>query len=276
MKRLLIVAALAVALVAPGGPSPAEATDHAERYYLSLGDSLAASAQLDGDLTHGYAEQLHAALTVTNPNQKLVKFGCGGESTVSMRFGSQDPAAVLSCGSPHDYRRLFPKGTQLAEAVKFLRTHRDKVALVTIDIGANDLQHLDEQGNAVFCLFEPAGCDQRVATMAENLAVILAELRAAAGPDVPIIGMTYYNVFAPLDDPSLDAGVAAANTVLDATYTAADVPVADVAGAFHNGEQPLSAHLVCAWTWFCTHGNVHPNTTGYGVIAQAFLEQVQP
>jgi lysophospholipase L1-like esterase len=276
MKRLITVAALAVALVAPGGQPHAQATDHAQRYYLSLGDSLADSAQLAGDLTHGYVEQLHAALTVTNPKQRLVKFGCGGESTVSMRFGSQDPATVLSCGSPHDYRRLFAKGTQLAEAVKFLRTHRGKVALVTIDIGANDLQHLDEQGNAVFCLFEHAGCDQRVAAMAENLAVILAELRAAAGPHVPIIGMTYYNVFARLDDPSLDAGVAAANAVLDATYTAAGIPVADVAGAFHNGEQPLSAHLVCAWTWFCTDGNVHPNTTGYGVIAQAFLEQVQP
>ena len=51
MKRLLIVTALAVALVAPGGPSPAEATGPAKRYYLSLGDSLAESAQLDGDLT---------------------------------------------------------------------------------------------------------------------------------------------------------------------------------------------------------------------------------
>ena len=211
---------------------------------------------------------------MTNPKQKLVKFGCSSESTVSMRFGSQDPATVLSCGSP-DYRRLFPTGTQLAQAVNSC-AHRGKVALVTIDIGANDLQHLDEHGNAVFCLFEDAGCDAAVAAMAENLAVILTELRAAAGPHVPIIGMTYYNVFAPLDDPSLDAGVAAANAVLDATYTAAGVPVADVAGAFHNGEQPLSAHLVCAWTWFCSHGNIHPNTTGYGVIAQAFLEQIQP
>ena len=67
MKRLIIVAVLAVALVAPGGPSPAEATGHAKRYYLSLGDSLAESAQLDGDLTHGYAEQLHAALTRDQP-----------------------------------------------------------------------------------------------------------------------------------------------------------------------------------------------------------------
>ena len=264
----------AVALVAPGAPSPAEATSHGKRYYLSLGDSLADSAQPNGDLAHGYSEQLHAVLAATEPTLRLVKLGCGGESTVSMRFGSQDPATVLSCGSPRDYRRLFPTGTQLAQAVKFLERHRGKVALVTIGIGANDLQHDDEQGNTVFCLFEDAGCDGRVAAMGDNLAIILGELRAAAGPDVPIIGMTYYNVFATLDDPSLDAGVAAANAVLDTTYTAAGAPVADVAGAFHNGEQPLSAELVCAWTWFCTHGDVHPNTVGYGVIAEEFLEIV--
>jgi lysophospholipase L1-like esterase len=277
MKRLLMVAALAAALVAPATRSPAEATGHAERYYVSLGDSLAESAQLDGDdLTNGYAEQLHAALAVTDPDLRLKKFGCSGESTVSMRFGSQDPATVLSCGTQRDYRRRFPKGTQLAQAVKFLRARRDEVALVTINIGANDLSHLDEQGNTVVCLFEPAGCDARLALVAEHLAVILAELRAAAGPGVPIIGMTYYNVFAPLGDPDLDAAVAGATAGLESTYAAAGVPVADVAGAFHNGEQPLSTALVCAWTWFCTHGNVHPNTTGYGVIAHAFLERVQP
>ena len=124
----------------------------------------------------------------------------------------------------------------------------------------------------MFCLFEPAGCDARVAAVAENLAVILRELHAAAGPGVPIVGMTYYNVFAPLGDPTLDAGIDAANAVLDATYAAAGVAVADVAGAFDNGEQPLSADLVCAWTWFCSIGDVHLNTVGYGVVAEEFLE----
>ena len=52
--------------------------------------------------------------------------------------------------------------------------------------------------------------------------------------------------------------------------------VADVAGAFHNGEYPLSAQLVCAWTWFCSLLDTHPNTTGYGVIAQAFLDVIKP
>jgi lysophospholipase L1-like esterase len=189
-----------------------------------------------------------------------------------MRFGPQDPTTVLSCPTPERY----PKGTQLAQAVKFLKAHTGKVALVTIDVGANDLQHVDEADNTVFCLFEAAGCDSRAAAMAENLAGILAELRAAAGPGVPIAGMTYYNVFAPLGDPDLDADVDAINGLLESTYTEAGIPVADVAGAFHNGEQPLSAHLVCAWTWFCSDGDVHPNTAGYAVIAEAFLDVVQP
>ena len=167
-----------------------------------------------------------------------------------------------------------PRALSWPKRCTFLKVHKDKVALVTIDIGANDLQHFDEQGDPVFCLFEPIGCDARAAAMAEHLAVILAELRAAAGPNVPIVGMTYYNVFAPLGDPDIDADIAEINAILDVTYTAAGVPVADVAGAFHNGEQPLSAELVCAWTWFCTHGNVHPNTIGYGVIAEEFLEIV--
>jgi hypothetical protein len=32
---------------------------------------------------------------------------------------------------------------------------------------------------------------------------------------------------------------------------------------------------ICEWTWFCSIGNIHPNTAGYGVIAEAF-EQVLP
>jgi len=42
-----------------------------------------------------------------------------------MRFGSQDPTVVLSCGTPRYYKTvLYPKGTQLAEAVSFLQAHK--------------------------------------------------------------------------------------------------------------------------------------------------------
>jgi len=198
-----------------------------------------------------------------------------------MRFGSQLPSVVLSCGTPRYYKHvLYPKGTQLAEAVSFLEAHKGKVALVTIDIGANDLSRLDAQGNVVSCLFEPAGCAAQAALAAQNLRAILDDLRAAAGPGVPIVGMTYYDVFAPLcvSDASLlfvGGRVDAINTLLANTYTAAGVPVADVAGKFENDVLPHAAANMCAWTWFCALGDVHANTAGYGVIAQAFEQVVQ-
>jgi len=261
----------------------ARADDSPTTYYVSLGDSLAAGSNATGvgiaytDM--GYADQLYAAMAVDEPKLKLVKLGCPGESTTSMRFGSQFPTIVLSCATPRGYKDLYPKGTQLAEAVSFLQAHKGKVALVTIDIGANDLQRFDVQGNLVSCLLEPAGCATQAATLVENLKAILSDLRAAAGPDVPIVGMSYYDVFAPLcvSDPSLlfvCSRVDGFNGSLVDTYREAGDPVADIAGAFDNDNLVNAAAHVCAWTWFCSYGDVHPNTAGYGVIAQAF-EQAQ-
>jgi lysophospholipase L1-like esterase len=276
MKRLIslivVVAALTFAMSARAH------ADSATRYYLALGDSLAVSFQPNSDLEHGYAEQLYAALRADDPKLELVKLGCGGESTVSMRFGSQLPSVVGSCGTPRYYKHvLYPKGTQLAEAVSFLEAHNGKVALVTIDIGANDLSRLDEQGNVVDCLLEAAGCATRTDELAQHLAAIMAELRAAAGPAVPIVGMSYYDVFAPLcnSDASLVficRRVDALNERLVDTYAAAGAPVADVAGAFENDALADAAANVCAWTWFCALGDVHANTAGYGVIAESFAE----
>ena len=89
--------------------------------------------------------------------------------------------------------------------------------------------------------------------------------------------MSYYDVFAPLclNDPSLAIvcnRVDTANVTLVGTYAAAGDAVADVAGAFDNDNLTNAAADVCAWTWFCSYGDTHPNTTGYGVIATAFAE----
>ena len=278
MKLLSILAAVAASLVCAVG---ARADDgSATRYYVSLGDSLAAGTNATGVgipyTGMGYADQLQAVLAVQDPKLKLVKLGCPGESSVSMRFGSQPSTTVLSCGSPDYYKNvLYPRGTQLAEAVSFLRAHKGKVALVTIDIGANDLQRVDSDGNGVTCLFESDGCESQAASMVQNVAAILADLREAAGPDVPIVGMTYYDVFAQLCESNRSltfvcSRVDALNTQLADAYAAAGVPVADVAGAFANDSLPQAARDVCALTWFCTGGDPHPNASGYGLIAQAF------
>jgi lysophospholipase L1-like esterase len=248
LRPSILAALCAVVVAVPAATlTPiARADDGPTTYYLSLGDSLAQGFQPNGDVTHGYAEQLYALLVADQPKLRLVKLGCGGESTVSMRLGSQDSTVVGSCGTPRYYKLFYPKGTELAEAVSFLQAHKGKVALVTIDIGANDLSWRDAQGNDVFCLLEPDGCVTRTAAMAENLAAILADLRTAAGSGVPIVGMSYYDAFAPLcvSDRSLlfvCGRVDAFNAILVDTYAAAGVPVADVAGEFQNDDLAAAA-----------------------------------
>ena len=152
----------------------------------------------------------------------------------------------------------FPHGSQLADAVSFLHAHGGFVSFVTIDIG----------GGAV--------------AIQANLPVILGALREAAGPDVPIVGMSYYSPRLaewfgdPASLPARVVGVVAFNDLLEGIYGAAGDPVADVESAFSTtdttpvGGVPLDVLRICQWTWTCVAGNLHPNDDGYAVIAHAF------
>lgn len=280
MKRVIVRTLCVSLLVATAAvtqtPTAALAATPAH-YYLALGDSLAASAQPNGDFQHGYAEQLYEKLRQQDPGLRLVKLGCGGETTTSMVFGTQNPDVASSCGPPSFYLRNYPHKTQLAEAVSFLKAHRRSVSLVTIDIGANDLPH--------------------VSAIAANLPIILGELRIAAGPGVPIVGMNYY-------DPNLATIWFGGGTLTDLTaeidfvvwlndflegFYEADPgdgadPYADVESRFQVTDTtlvdgtPLDVIGECRWTWICAPPplgpDVHPNTAGYGEIAQAFLDAV--
>jgi lysophospholipase L1-like esterase len=281
MKKLGIVGLVAAAALAFAPRAAAHAststTAHTNsvavggtHYYLALGDSLARSSQPNGDFQHGYSEQLLALLQQQDPSLRLVKLACGGESTVTMISGSDDP----SCAFPHK--------TQLAEAIAFLQAHRRFVSLVTIDIGADDVVG----GGGV-----PA--------VQANLPIILNKLRAAAGPGIPIVGMNYYDPFvADVWFATHDVGqvqaeadfVAAFNTyVLQPIYAAAGAPTADVAARFQvtnttlvdtdgNGtaDTPVDVVYACRWTWECVPPplgpDAHANTPGYAAIAQAFLD----
>jgi lysophospholipase L1-like esterase len=266
MKRPLCAVAVLATLVFPAGVR-AE-TGSATRYYLSLGDSLAASFQPNLDVKHGYAEQLYAALATGDPKLELVKLGCGGESTVSFVGG-------LTGGCQPWFlcpNTAYPHGTQLAEAVNFLHAHKDNVALVTIDLGGNDVL-------PCFAAADPGCFEAALTEIKTRLPQILTALRAAAAAGVPIVGMTYYDVYAPvcLKDPSrafICNEVDALNTTLAGIYALAGARAADVAGAFDNNDLLQAKEHVCARTWFCALGDVHANTAGYGVIAQAFEEAI--
>jgi hypothetical protein len=80
------------------------------------------------------------------------------------------------------------------------------------------------------------------------------------------------------------AEVGALNDLLEGIYASAGDPVADVEGAFQVtdttlvGGTPLNVLRECQWTWICApppHGpDIHANSAGYGVIAEAFEEQL--
>ena len=122
----------------------------------------------------GYPDQLAARLRGSLPHLRLVKLGCSGETTSTMIHGG-------IC--------RYPAGSQLAQAARFLRAHRGRTALITIDIGANDPNSCILTGGLSSVL--PCAVS-RLPQVGRNLSTILATLRAAAGQRVLIVGMTYY------------------------------------------------------------------------------------
>jgi len=271
----LLSAATAMGLMAVlSGPSIASAHDrsNAVHYYVSLGDSLATGFQPgDNEFTggnHGYTDQLYGILKASDPKLRHVKLGCGGETSTTFINGGR-------CD-------FYPHGTQLDEAVNFIHAHANHISLITIDIGGNDVGLCILNGDQS-CL------DAALGPMSTNLATILSALREAAGPDVPIVGMNYYDAFLAFwvfGDPAAaqlsELMLVQVNDVFGSVYGSAGDPFADVETAFSTTDWtlvdgiPLNVLQICQWTWMCTaNPDIHPNTTGYGVIAQAF-EQVLP
>jgi lysophospholipase L1-like esterase len=257
------------------------------RYYLSLGDSLAQGVQPDAagasrPTSRGYPDQLYAALRRKAPGLRLVKLGCSGETSWTMIRGG-------IC--------RYPAGSQLAAARQFLRGHRGHVALVTIDIGANDPNS---------CYFRarlsrlPSCMAGRLRLTAGDLRTILSGLRAAGGPAVQLAGMNYYvpelaqwrhgrtgQELAVLTERLVNGY----NILLSREYAAYGARTADVFTAFRSadfadrvrlpgiGRLPRSVAAICKLTWECAPApegpNEHANDLGYAIMAAAFLRVVQ-
>ena len=256
--------------------SPARAASGGAQYYVSLGTSLAVGIQPDAHgrnqrTDEGYADQLYRLLRLTRPRLQLVKLGCPGETSVTLIAGG-------GCDYP------VTRSSQLAEAVAFLQAHRGAVKLVTIDIGANDLLDCADimtGGINQDCIKEA------FTNLERDLPGILKSLRKAAGPGVPIVAINYYNPLVVAEQATARAAAALVgmfNALLEGIYADFDVPVADVARAFHADDfrlvpalddLPVNVVLVCQLTWMCAPSpqgpNIHANTSGYFVIALALL-----
>ncbi|HEY2518913.1 MAG TPA: SGNH/GDSL hydrolase family protein [Streptosporangiaceae bacterium] len=259
--------------------------------YLSLGDSLAVGVQPNAQGTslptsQGYADELYVSLRTVQRGLRLVKLGCPGETTGTLVNGG---ICGYSGGAETSY--TSPAGSQLAAATTYLSAHPGQVSLVTVDIGANDLNPclvLTDSTAVQACV------EQAIPVAEQNLTSVLAGLRLA-GYQGTIIGMTYYDPvladwltgtagqqFAQASEPLL----AAYNQALTSVYQRFGARIADVFTAFDTsdfstqatlpgvGTVPANVARLCTWTWECAAPpvgpNEHANQAGYAVIARTF------
>jgi lysophospholipase L1-like esterase len=289
MFRRLAAFVFCTVMLALTASAPAEAAR--ARYYLSLGDSLAQGMQPDAagltvNTDQGYADQLYATEKRKIPGLKLVKLGCGGETTTSFLTGqgNSGDALLLGCNPAG--------GSQMVAAERFLRAHRRRgeVALLTLDIGANDIDGCaGESAIDATCVIRGA------ARISANLPIILRRLRRAAAPGTPMAAMTLYNPFLELylmpgghaEAIASDEYAHNVNEGLARLYHAGGFRVAHVDAAFRTYDisakrslagqphpVPAAVAEVCRLTWMCARApvgpNIHANRVGYGLIAKAF------
>ena len=133
--------------------SPTPKPGPAARYYVALGDSLSQGMQpnaagLTVDTDDGYVDDIGAWAAHRIPTLQVIKLGCGGDTTTSLLTGKGNDAAAKAL---HCDRQ---GGSQLAAAVSFLKSHHaaGEVPLITIDIGANDVDGCVTAPNLGACL----------------------------------------------------------------------------------------------------------------------------
>jgi lysophospholipase L1-like esterase len=280
MLALLAAVAGLAACSSSSSSSPSSSSSSTQAtYYVSLGDSLAVGVQPNRSgkslsTNQGYADDLYNSLRPSRPGLQLVKLGCSGERTQTMINGG-------IC--------RYRQGSQLRAAVAFLKAHEGAVTVVTLDLGTNNVETCVAAGPV----------NTPCVTSGDNvvkaqLPRILRQLRAAGGPLVRIIGMNMYDPY--LSRALRGAGgqqdvdtslviTAALNGTLAGIYGAAGDPMADVAGAFAtndttptrlagHGTVPTNVARICQWTWMCAPKplgpNIHPNATGYQMMAGSF------
>lgn len=265
-----------------GKSTPAPAPAH---YYLSIGDSYAASYQPTGKgqghtTTVGFADDV--VKLAKDKNYTLVNFGCGGATTSSIL---KTPGCEQNMRAVNGPAYTVP---QAQAAENFIKAHPGKIDLITVSIGGNDITKCGVAADAVTCL------TQALPAVAKNLGTLLTGLRQAAGPSVKMVGITYPDVF--LGEKAIKGGNSSLadltvlgfqsfiNPTLKKAYTAAGASFVDVTtatGAYGSqaqktnvegyGELPTPVAKICELTYYCQYRDIHPKDAGYQLIAQLIV-----
>lgn len=265
----------------------------AKPLYLALGDSLAAGIQPGPDGVPRITRQGYPHQIARKHRLRLVNYGCGAATSRSIVDASRP---CLPKPNPR-FRNKGRRTSQLATAERFLRRNRGRVALVTIDIGANDVAACEAHGAI------DLGCvTDGVSAIRANTPKIAKRLRRAAGPDVPLAAMTLYDPFVALwlngdggqvlARLSQDLARDQVNSAIASAFEEHGFAVADVAAAFKTYEpvpvppdgavttpHPVAVASICRLTWMCAPPpqgpDIHANKRGYATIARTFRKAVR-
>jgi lysophospholipase L1-like esterase len=260
---------------ASASPSPSSGATDAGGLYVALGDSLAAGYQPGGAELRDTAYPALTAnrLSAAGDELTLENLGCSGETTTSLVKGGK-------CD--------FAAGSQLEQAEKLLKGS-DDVALVTLDIGGNDLLRCVRGGAQIDTSCVRAG----VRTVEKNLPRILERLRTAAGPDVPVLVLGYYNPWLAakaLDQPvkgvdaaakaytGLSAAIEAAAKASGTTFVSLDDAFStnDTTPTTINGRSvPENAAKICTLTNICTARDIHLTDEGAATVARVLSKAAE-
>ena len=250
MRAGVTVALLLFASIACGGSGSSDSAvvfkDATGGVYLALGDSVAAGSGASDPATTSYVGLVADALRTL--------------------FGDTMTVESLATAG-HTTQLLIDE--QLGRAVELFEV--GDVRLVTITIGGNDLGiYAAHQA----CVLDPANPDcpleDGLLEVEERLDEIFGRLRAAAGPDVPIVVQLYPNLFSGTGHQFTQQAETAfrlLNGVITGVARSHDVLRADPRRAFQ-GEGRVLTHLLDDVP------DAHPNDAGYQEIAEAFLEEL--
>lgn len=257
------VVATATALVtfAAGAGAVRHAAGQSGPYYVAVGASESVGVQpvpADHQVVptdQGYADDLTTMEQRRWPGLQLADFGCPGITAEGALHG----------GGPCPYA----SGSQVGTAVTFVGHHRHEVALVTVDLGFNDLWPCLLNG-----MVDEACVSGALARVAGALPAVLGALRAAGGPRLLIVGLQHadpYVADARLGQPGFALATVPVfdrlNDLLSSDYGAVGAAVTRVPEPRRGVGGPEAIEVACARTWMCTVDNIHPTPDGYRVIA---------
>ena len=267
------ITGLLVVVVLSLGFAYAQAPAGAGPDYLGLGDSVAFGyiAQAGFEYVNaqnfvGYPDWLAIGLNLSEANA-----ACPGETTGSF-LSTQAPDAGCRIYRQHAplHVNYGSAQTQFAYALAYLGQNGGSTALITLQLGSNDVLLLTEGcDNNPQCIAQ--GLPGVLATAGTNMATILAGLRAT-GYSGAIVIVNYYST--DYTNQNITQITEALNQAISAPAQLFGATVADVFTAFETASQPAGGRTCAAGLLNAKLGfnpltcDIHPSQSGQKLIAQ--------